>query len=84
MSILKKALILPPILIAIALFMASGKVARPPQAATEKQEKATPVKVIPAKAVAAVPSVSRIWQGAAGQKLGCSLSGCRPRNLDIG
>ena len=73
MSILKKLLILPPLLLAVVLFMMSGKGAKPPQAATEKQEKATPVKVIGAKPVTALPSISgygkvrpdRSWQAVA-------------------
>ena len=58
MSILKKSLILPPVLIAVGLFLASGQAAKPPQAATENKEKATPVKVIGVKAVTVVPSIS--------------------------
>nr|WP_321456083.1 hypothetical protein [uncultured Cohaesibacter sp.] len=58
MSIFKKSLVLPPVLIAIGLFLASGQAAKPPQAATESKEKATPVKVIGVKAVMAVPSIS--------------------------
>nr|WP_321461837.1 hypothetical protein [uncultured Cohaesibacter sp.] len=58
MSILKKTLILPPILIAAGLFLASGQAAKSPQAATENKEKATPVKVIGVKAVAAIPAIS--------------------------
>nr|WP_321525763.1 hypothetical protein [uncultured Cohaesibacter sp.] len=58
MSILKKALLLPPVLIAIAITMASAQNTKPPQAATDVKEKATPVKVIGVKAVTAVPFVS--------------------------
>nr|WP_319484813.1 hypothetical protein [uncultured Cohaesibacter sp.] len=58
MSILKKALVLPPVLIAIAITMASAQNTKPPQAATDVKEKATPVKVIGVKAVTAVPFVS--------------------------
>lgn len=57
MSILKKALLLPPVLIAIAITMASAQNTKPPQAATDVKEKATPVKVIGVKAVTAVPFV---------------------------
>ena len=58
MNILKKLLVLPPILIAIALFMFFSQAAKPPKEASDKQEKATPVKVIAAKAVTAIPSIS--------------------------
>ena len=58
MNILKKTLVLPPILLAIALFMFFSQAAKPPRAATDKQEKATPVKVIAAKTVTAIPSIS--------------------------
>ncbi|WP_319529720.1 hypothetical protein [uncultured Cohaesibacter sp.] len=73
MSILKKLLVLPPIALAIVLFLMSGKSAKPPVAATDKQEKATPVKVIGAKPIMVRPSVSgygkvqpaRTWQAVA-------------------
>ena len=57
MSIFKKFLFLLPVALAVVLFMMAGKGVIPPQAATEKQEKATPVKIIAAKAVNAVPVI---------------------------
>ncbi|WP_373236252.1 efflux RND transporter periplasmic adaptor subunit [Cohaesibacter celericrescens] len=57
MSILKKFLFIPPIALALAVLLFSGNNAKPPQAAADKKEKATPVKVISVKAVTAVPSI---------------------------
>ncbi|SNY90199.1 hypothetical protein SAMN04515647_0346 [Cohaesibacter sp. ES.047] len=73
MGILKKLLFLPPIALAVVLFMMSGKSAKPPRAASDKQEKATPVKVIGAKSITVTPSVSgygrvqpaRAWEAVA-------------------
>ncbi len=58
MSILKKILIVPPVAIAIGLFLVSGQSAKSPRAATQSKEKPTPVKVIGAKPMTVVPSVS--------------------------
>ncbi|WP_114011012.1 efflux RND transporter periplasmic adaptor subunit [Cohaesibacter intestini] len=58
MSILKKLLIVPPVALAIGLFVLSGQSAKSPQVATQGKEKPTPVKVIGAKPMTVVPSVS--------------------------
>jgi len=58
MSILKKLLIVPPVALAIGLFILSGQSAKSPQVATQGKEKPTPVKVIGAKPMTVVPSVS--------------------------
>ena len=58
MSILKKLLIVPPLAIAIGLFVISAQSSKSPRAATEIKEKATSVKIIGVKAVTAIPSLS--------------------------
>ena len=58
MDIWKKLLILPPVLLALGLFMMAGKSAKPPQAASAAQEKATAVKIIGAKPITVIPAIS--------------------------
>lgn len=57
MSILKKLLIIPPIALSTYILIATGTEPQPPQAA-DKKEKPTPVKIIGAKPVTVVPTVT--------------------------